>query len=84
MSASDDDNNSLRHHGLELSTTSLSHHPEHEGIPETQGLLSEEDEEEPQGIPAEYHRAQHLPPAREFLIRALALLCACSLSIGSH
>lgn len=25
-----------------------------------------------------------IPPVRAFIVRALALLCACSLSVGSH
>lgn len=84
----DDQVNIWRHHELELSTSSLARHSGHqqsEGIPEAQSLLHEADEGEETDYPQEEAgRQKSLPVARAFIIRALALLCACSLSVGSH
>lgn len=56
--------------------------PVDEHAAETQRLL--EEEWEPQHTVDDPGVQIPLPVARAFMIRALALLCACSLSVGSH
>ena len=81
---SDDDDEVWAHTQLQLSTTSLSYNSDQqEDNPETQRLLVEGNNDG-NGMPPVGQEGGRLPAARAFLIRALALLCACSLSVGSH
>jgi hypothetical protein len=66
------------HTELQLSTSSP---VAYENNSESQRLLAEEDSNE---MPHVEQDDRYAPAARMFFIRALALLCACSLSIGSH
>jgi hypothetical protein len=69
---------------LQLSPTSLSRYSEQQvEPPEFQRLLEEETGEEEDGNDMQ-HIPHDPPAARAFLIRSLALFCACSLSVGSH
>lgn len=53
--------------------------------PEAQGLLDREDQWDELQYPGDDAGPQMpLPAGRVFLMRVLALLCACSLSVGSH
>jgi len=70
------------HTELRLSTASSSYNCEQENNPESLRLLAEEGDENE--MPQVELDGRHYPAARMFLIRTLALLCACSLSIGSH
>jgi len=71
------------HTELQLSTASSSYNYEQEpNNPEFLRLLAEE--EDGSEMPHVELDGRHPPAIRMFLIRALALLCACSLSIGSH
>ena len=72
-----DDNNNW-HPEHSLSTTSLE---QQEDYTESQGLLGEDE-----GV-ANFQLVEQDPrlvSSQVYLIRGLALLCACSLSIGSH
>ena len=69
----------------QLSVTSLSHDSEQqETHSEPQILLAEDYEESWDEILLIERDPRRLPTTRALFIRTLALLCACSLSIGSH
>ena len=51
--------------------------PSHDNLSD-EGVVVDEDE------PVLLEPRERVPPVRAHLIRALALLCACSLSVGSH
>jgi hypothetical protein len=76
-------NDDAGHTEVLLTTTSPSFNPEElENNPESQRLLLEDDDG--REVPHIEHGDRQLPAGRSFLVRMLALLCACSLSIGSH
>jgi hypothetical protein len=77
-----DDEDNDWHTELQLSTASSSYNYEQENNPESLRLLVEE--EDGNEMPQVELDGRHPPARRMFLIRTLALLCACSLSIGSH
>lgn len=80
---------SLRqHHPVELSDTSLPRsHSGERNDSETQRLLSGDEAENHEhwnSFAPDREERVNRTDARTFFIRALALLCACSLSVGSH
>jgi hypothetical protein len=79
-----DDNEVLGRTEHHLSTTSLSYHSEQPENTEYQRLLAEGEEEGGNEMLRIEQDRGRLPTTRTLLIRTLALLCACSLSIGSH
>jgi len=55
-----------------------------ENNPEFQRLIAETEDDSGYGMPRVEEDHRCAPTTRALLIRTLALLCACSLSLGSH
>ena len=81
----DDDDRTLERPELQPSPMSSPYDSELlENNSEFQRLIAESEDDSGYGMPRVEEDHRCVPTTRALLIRTLALLCACSLSVGSH